>query len=74
MKNKKQRTAWFTFGQSHVHSIGGFTYDKDIVVEITAENPREEMFRVFGDKWAMQYDSKPNMSFYPRGIKKIINL
>ena len=70
MKNK---TSYFTFGQSHLHSVHGFTYDKDIVVEITAENPRNEMFKLFGRKWASEYDNKPDMSFFPRGIKKITN-
>lgn len=70
--SEKTKTRYFTFGQIHVHSIGSFTYDKDVVVEITAEDPRKEMFRIFGDKWAMEYKNKPDMSFYPRGIKKII--
>lgn len=66
-------TAWFTFGQSHAHSVNGFTFDKDVVVEITVphNDPSQVMFATFGDKWAMQYNEKPDMRFYPRGIKKL---
>lgn len=63
------RTSYFTFGQCHVHVIGGFTYDKDIVLEITAPEPRTIMFNTFGNKWAMEYDSPPTMCLFPRGIK-----
>ena len=65
---------YFTFGQTHVHSINGKTFDKDCVVEIEADGSdkaRTKMFEVFGPKWAMQYDELPNMEFYPRGRMKI---
>lgn len=62
---------YFTFGQSHTHSIGGFTYDKDVVVEIEAENPREVMVKTFGQTWAFEYDELPDMSLFPRGVKKL---
>ena len=65
---------YFTFGQSHAHSVAGKTYDKDCVVEIDAENSnkaREKMFECFGDKWSFQYDEKPEMEYFPRGIFKI---
>jgi hypothetical protein len=64
-------TSYFTFGQGHVHSVDGFTYDKDIVVKITAEDPREVMFATFGRTWAMQYDKPPRMEYFPRGIKEL---
>lgn len=66
-------TSYFTFGFGHVHSIGGFTYDKDIVVKITAEDPRQVMFNTFGPKWAMQYDSLTELKveYYPRGVKEL---
>ena len=64
-------TRYFTFGQDHVHSVDGFTYDKDIVVMIENENPREKMFELFKDKWAFEYSERPDISFFPRGIKKI---
>ena len=66
-----KQTKYFTFGQNHAHAIDGFTYDKDIVVKITAEDPRAKMVEVFGQKWAFEYNERPDMSFYPRGIKEI---
>jgi hypothetical protein len=63
---------YFTFGQDHVHSIDGFTFDKDVVVAIEAETSEEAtriMFDAFGRKWSMQYDHTPNLKFFPRGIK-----
>lgn len=65
---------YFTFGQIHTHSVNGVTFDKDIVVEISAlsyDNAREIMVAIFGLKWAFQYDKKPDMSFFPRGIYKL---
>lgn len=67
-------TYFFTFGQTHVHSVNGFTFDKDVVVQISAtdsNSARQKMFDYFGDKWGMEYISKPNMSYFPRGIKEI---
>lgn len=65
-------TSFFTFGQSHVHSVNGVTFDKDIVVEITAEDPRQVMVDTFGLKWCWQHDDNPpDMKWYPRGIHKL---
>jgi len=52
------KTSYFTFGQAHVHSVNGKTFDKDIVVKITtldSEDPRDYMVSHFGTKWAMEY-------------------
>lgn len=67
------KTQYFTFGQAHVHSIGGITFDKDTIVAITADNPREIMFNTFGPKWAMQYDGDelPDLDLFPRGIVEL---
>lgn len=65
------KTSYFTFGQSHVHRINGITWDKDCICEITADDPREEMFKVFGSKWAMQYDEPPRLDLFARGIIKL---
>ena len=65
------KTSYFTFGQSHIHRVNGFTFDCDVIVEITAEDPRDVMFSFFGDKWGMQYDSCPDLEYFPRGIKKL---
>jgi hypothetical protein len=68
-------TNYFTFGFGHVHEVGGFTYDKDVVVKITADDPRQVMFDTFGRKWAMQYEPKEItatfMKYFPRGIKEL---
>ena len=67
------KTSYFTFGWGQTHDFGGLTLDKDIVVKITAEDPRAKMFELFGDKWFTDYPSVEavNMSFYPRGIYDI---
>lgn len=66
-------TCWYTFGAGQAHHINGFTYDPNIVVQITAEDPRAVMNQWFGRRWSMEYhtikDVKPE--FYPRGIKVI---
>lgn len=65
------QTWYFTFGQIHLHRVNNKTFDKDCVVEIHAESKeaaRKEMFRVFGQKWANQYEQKPDMEYYPRGV------
>lgn len=62
------RTSYFTFGYGHTHSCNGQTLDRNIVVRITAQDPRKRMFELFGNKWAMEYDSLPKMEHYPRGI------
>ena len=66
---------YFTFGQSHAHSVGGFTYDKDVVVEIEAvgsNTARQIMFDTFGRTWSMQYDKCPDLSYFPRGVKVLV--
>lgn len=68
------KTFYFTFGQTHVHSVNGFTYDKDIVVVINSESEieaRKIMFDHFGEKWGFCYIRKPNMDFFPRGFKQL---
>lgn len=62
------KTSYFTFGQSHAHALNGKTFDKDCVVKITAPDPRAVMVEAFGEKWGMEYDAEPDMSYYPRGV------
>lgn len=65
---------YFTFGQIHVHSVDGITFDKDVVVEIvakTSNEAREIMIENFGAKWSMEYTKLPDMNFFPRGIIKL---
>lgn len=66
-------TRFYTFGYGHAHAINGFTYDKDIVVQITAPNPRAVMLETFGREWSMEYTADQlDPSYYPRGIKELI--
>lgn len=62
---------YFTFGFNHVHTVNGITFDKDIIIEIEADNcvkARSVMFKHFNEKWGMCYYEMPDMKFYPRGI------
>lgn len=67
---KRLGTSYFTFGQSHFHDVDGRYFDKDVIVKITAEDPRERMFQLFGRKWSMQYGELPERfkERFPRGI------
>lgn len=70
---KFMTTSYFTFGQSHTHSVNGVTFDKDIVVKITAEDPRKVMVETFGVKWGHEYSEHqpPDMQWYPRGVYEL---
>lgn len=61
-------SSYFTFGQDHAQRLNDVTYDADCVIHIVSEDPRGTMFRSFGPKWSMQYDTPPNMKHFPRGI------
>lgn len=67
----KGKTSWFTFGQGHVHRVNGRTFDADTVVEITAPNPRQLMFNLFGRQWGSEYPSleEVRMEFYRRLVR-----
>lgn len=65
------KTMYFTFGQNHIHYYGDKILNKDTVVKITAIDPLEVMFKTFGGKWSRDFDSPPDMSFYPKGIIEI---
>lgn len=67
----KMSTKYFTFGSGHAHSVNGFTFDKDVVVKITAEDPRAVMVDYFGTKWSMEYEKAPMPEFFPRGVKEL---
>ena len=62
------RTSYFTLGQSHVYRLNEQTLDRDCVIKITAENPRELMVEYFGLEWAFEYDERPEMKYFPRGV------
>lgn len=62
---------YFSFGQDHSSPFatkrGIITLDKDIIVKISAPNPREVMFSLFDDRWAEEYEELPDMEYY-KGI------
>lgn len=62
------RTSYFTLGQSHVYRLNGQTLDRDCVIKITAENPRDVMVEYFGLEWAFEYDERPEKRYFPRGV------
>ena len=67
---------YFTFGQSHAHSVNGKTLDKDCVAVINASSERaarELAFQLFdGGKFCFSYPEETfnfdNMKYYPRGL------
>ena len=65
------KTSYFTFGQVHVHSVNGRTWDKDTIVKITAEDPRAVMVETFGIRWSHEYDEPPNVELFPKGIVEL---
>lgn len=71
------QTSYFTFGHGHRHQLPGFTFDKDVIVAVTAKDPRAVMFTVFGNKWSMQHDDPDQvhnpefMRFFSRGVKEL---
>lgn len=62
------KTSYFSFGQAHTHSCNGHTLDKNCLVKITAEKPREVMIEHFGAVWGFEYDEIPDIQFFPRGV------
>lgn len=68
---------YITFGQIHVHSVGGKTFDKDCLAEIEAESNKEAhqlAMRVFDCKFRNCHDEDKLSSvleYYPRGIIKL---
>ena len=64
---------YISFGQCHVHTVNGNTFDKDSLCEIecaSREEGRAKAFEVFGDKFFTDYSEGqlPNiLHYYPRG-------
>ena len=62
---------YVTFGQAHVHSINGKTFDKDCVAVL--EGTRDDVFNTFGQQFCWEYDETEFdfdslNEFYPRGL------
>jgi len=69
---------YVTFGQVHVHSVNGKTFDKDCVAIFEAKDysdGRKKAFEYFGSKFFTTYlakDVSPDfMNFFPRGIIEV---
>jgi hypothetical protein len=78
MSNKKTKGSpnkwYFTFGQNHLHPLGGYSM-KDFWIEVygSHEEAREKVTRRFGDKWSMQYPEDAfDKKFFPKGCHEII--
>jgi len=70
----RARSFYITFGQIHVHSIEGKTFDKDCVAKIQEKDfdkAREKAMIIFKGKFCFLYEEIPDMSYYPRGIIEI---
>ena len=66
---------YVTFGQTHVHSINGKTFDKDCVAVIEckdADEGRELAFEYFNGKFCFEYYEDEfdtsKMRYFPRGL------
>ena len=67
---------YVTFGQIHVHSVNGKTFDKDSIASIKCENyadGRRLAFEYFGPQFFTTYRAVDDemLSFYPRGIIEV---
>jgi len=65
---------YITFGQVHVHSVNGKTFDKDCVAVIngeTAEQCDKMAFDLFKGKFHQHTPELPDMSYYPRGLIEV---
>jgi len=66
---------YITFGQKHAHRVNGYTFDKDSVGIIKAndeEKARNIAFELFGGEFFTTYpesswDEDEQMQFFPRG-------
>jgi hypothetical protein len=66
---------YVTFGQIHVHSINGKTFDKNSVAVIereTAEEGRLAAMDIFDGIFHQTfYDELPAMEYFPRGLIEV---
>lgn len=76
MKEKaKKITRYFTFGAGHRHEWEGEVFDMDVILEITAVNPRAKMFELFGSKWCAEYNSLDDIGLeYWNGRERIVKI
>ena len=69
-KGALERTFYVTFGQVHVHSVNGKTFDKNCVAGIRARTraeAHEKAMKIFNGVFHSVQD-EPHLEYYPRGI------
>lgn len=68
---------YVSFGQVHVHSVNGKTFDKDCLAEMQAYSygeAREKAFEIFKGIFHNVYEEKDlegTIQYFPRGIIKV---
>lgn len=64
-------TTYITFGQTHVHTVNGQTFDKDCVAVV--DLPEEEARELFMPKFCFSYTDKEriDISYFPRGFIEV---
>jgi hypothetical protein len=74
---KKLNKYYITFGQVHVHSVNGKTFDKDCLAEIEAETHEKahqeamEIFKGIFHNCHTEDELPRVIKYYPRGIIKV---
>lgn len=78
MTDKKFIKTYVTFGQAHIHSVGGKTFNKDCIAVIRRETKhegREAAFEFFGPKFFTTYGEDDfdmgSMKYFPRGFIEV---
>lgn len=66
---------YVTFGQDHVHVVGGVVFDRNCVAVYEAsdcDEGREMAFRMFGRAWCFHYcGARPDMKWFPEGFVEV---
>ena len=79
LRRKEMAKFYITFGQVHVHSVNGKTFDKDSLCEIEATSKREAhelAMDVFGGVFHQcknEEELESLLPYYPRGVIKLEN-
>ncbi len=63
---------YVTFGQNHLHEIGGQVFDKNCIAKV--KGSRATIFNLFGDKFCYEYTeplSERDMVLFPRGVIEV---
>jgi len=64
---------YITFGQEHVHTINGKTFDKDCVALVNL--PEEKAREIFMPKFCFSYTedrfNHDDLKYFPRGIVEV---